>query len=281
MLTPARRCKNAPFETVDELRLVYGSTLELLFGEDFNRNGVLDPNEDDGSLSTPADDSNGTLNPGILDLVTVYSSQPNTPSGGSRRINITNAAARPQLTTLFNSQFGNRRAAELIRNIGARALTSVLELYQVSRMTADEYLKVRGRLTSSSGGSAKGLVNVNTASAEVLACIPGLDSSKAATLVSYRQSHPDQLTTLTWVTEALDQASVARAGRYLTDQTYQVSADIAAVGRNGRGYARVRVVFDMSAGSPRIVYREDLSGCGWALGSAVRQSFAQNKESTL
>jgi len=37
--------KNAPFETVDELRLVYGATVDLLAGDDLNRNGVLDANE--------------------------------------------------------------------------------------------------------------------------------------------------------------------------------------------------------------------------------------------
>jgi len=37
--------KNAPFESVDELRLVYGMTIDLLVGDDANRNGVLDANE--------------------------------------------------------------------------------------------------------------------------------------------------------------------------------------------------------------------------------------------
>jgi len=39
--------KNSPFETMDELRLVYGATIDLLVGEDVNRNGVLDTNEKD------------------------------------------------------------------------------------------------------------------------------------------------------------------------------------------------------------------------------------------
>jgi len=39
--------KNGPFESVDELRLVYGADMETLVGEDRNRNGVLDRNETD------------------------------------------------------------------------------------------------------------------------------------------------------------------------------------------------------------------------------------------
>jgi len=43
-LSPPYRCKNAPFESIDELRLVDGMDLELLYGDDANLNGALDPN---------------------------------------------------------------------------------------------------------------------------------------------------------------------------------------------------------------------------------------------
>src|SRR5205085_1490314 len=43
------RCKNGPLESLEELLLVKGVTPQLLFGSDFNRNGVVDPDEDDGS----------------------------------------------------------------------------------------------------------------------------------------------------------------------------------------------------------------------------------------
>src|SRR5262249_31323299 len=33
--------KSAPFETIDELRLLYGADMDTLVGEDVNRNGVL------------------------------------------------------------------------------------------------------------------------------------------------------------------------------------------------------------------------------------------------
>ena len=43
-------CKHAPFETVEELLLVQGVTPQLLYGDDTNRNGILDPNEFDTAL---------------------------------------------------------------------------------------------------------------------------------------------------------------------------------------------------------------------------------------
>ncbi len=45
MTQPPYMNKSGPFETIDELSLLYGADEELLVGEDKNRNGVLDPNE--------------------------------------------------------------------------------------------------------------------------------------------------------------------------------------------------------------------------------------------
>ena len=57
----------------------------------------------------------------------------------------------------------------------------------------------------------------------------------------------------------------------ITVRSYQFTADIAALGRNGRGYHRTRFIFDTADGSPKIVYRQDLTHLGWALGKRVRQ----------
>lgn len=71
-LDPPYNCKNAPFDLVSELLAVKGITPELFFGEDANGNGLLDPNENDGSLTPPNDNMDGELQIGINDLVTVY-----------------------------------------------------------------------------------------------------------------------------------------------------------------------------------------------------------------
>ena len=77
MQQPSYQCKCEPFETVDELRLLYGADMDTLVGEDANRNGILDPNEND-------DNQNGMLDPGILEYVTVYSREPSTNRGQRR-----------------------------------------------------------------------------------------------------------------------------------------------------------------------------------------------------
>jgi len=75
-LDPSYFCKNAPFETVEELLLVAGVTREILYGEDWNRNGMLDANENDGDASDPPDNGDGVLDRGLADFVTVYTREP-------------------------------------------------------------------------------------------------------------------------------------------------------------------------------------------------------------
>ena len=78
-LSPPYRCKNGKLDSLEELLLVKGVTPPLLFGNDRNRNGVLDPDENDGS---------GTLDMGWAAYLTVYSRERNIDSEGNPRINI-------------------------------------------------------------------------------------------------------------------------------------------------------------------------------------------------
>jgi type II secretory pathway component PulK len=279
-LDPPRLNKGAPFESVDELRLVYGATLSILFGEDTNLNGTLDPNEDDGDQSPPHDNQDGLLQPGMFEYVTAFSNQPNTTRSGEARLNITSIRIPPgpaQLSALLTRRgISAGRAAAIVRNVDAggatAAFTSVADFMLTSGMTAAEFALIHTAITARTGASSPGLVNVNTASATVLACIPGIGPNNAATLVAYRVANPTALTSLFWITRLLNPGAVRRAGPYVTDQSYQFSADIAAVGRFGRGYHRERVVFDTTMGTPRIIYRQDLSAYGWALGTRVRNA---------
>ena len=112
MQQPSYQCKCEPFETVDELRLLYGADMDTLVGEDANRNGILDPNETD-------DNQNGMLDPGVLEYVTVYSREPNTNSDGSAKVNISSlTSASTQLISLLQTNFGTARATEILGNLG-------------------------------------------------------------------------------------------------------------------------------------------------------------------
>ncbi|MGA3284976.1 MAG: hypothetical protein ABSD57_11030 [Verrucomicrobiota bacterium] len=278
--------KNAPFETVDELRLVYGATMDLLAGDDLNRNGVLDANEK--SLS-----GNGQVNPGLLEYVTVYTREPNFHSDGSLLTNV-NTATEAQLRTFFqNASVGN--ASGLARSIGnythpqtgrAGTFSGILDfcLYCRNRgMSSDDFTKIYGDVTTSTSAYIRGRVNINTAGADVLTALlmgVGLDqntaSGAAQSLITYRQQNPNNLGSVAWLIDALGNTSNAvsalAGGDDVTTRSFQFTADIAAVGPFGRGYRRVKFVFDTSDGAPKIIYRQDLSRLGWALGEKVRET---------
>ena len=77
--------KNANFDTVEELLLVKGVTTEILFGEDFDRNGLLTENEDDGDLSFPPDNQDAVLNRGLYPYVTAISYESDVAMDNRRR----------------------------------------------------------------------------------------------------------------------------------------------------------------------------------------------------
>jgi type II secretory pathway component PulK len=278
-LTPSYACKNAPFETVEELRLVQGATMEMLFGEDANLNGILDRNEDDGEVTLPTDNRNGRLDAGLLEFVTIHTREPNTRSDGSRRINISNLNAniRNSLIELFRERgIDPSRAGQIVPQSGT--FTSVLHFYAAGQMTAEEFALIEGEITVSTEDFLEGLINVNTARAEVLACLPGMDAERAEALVAYRRSNPNRPRSIAWVKESLEERAIQQAGPFLTGRSYQFAADIAAVGRHGRGYRRARFVYDLSEGTPKIIQRQDLTHLGWALGPQVREDLLAAKD---
>lgn len=264
-LRPAYYCKNAPFDSLDELRLVNGATMEILLGEDINRNGVLDPNEND-------DNRNGLVDAGIMEYLTVFTHEPNTRSDGTARVNIN---SRNELATVLSDALGNSRANQILARLGppTQPLSSELELYSRSGMTATEFASIETEITSLSGTVRPGRINVNTASAAVLTCIPGIGEDKATELVNYRLSNSSAVDSVAWVTQVLSAEQIREAGPFLTGQSYQFTADIAAVGKFGRGYRRAKFVFDTTEGTPKIVYRQNLSGLGWALGKETRETW--------
>jgi type II secretory pathway component PulK len=290
---PSYLCKNAPFETVDELRLVYPMDMGTLVGEDFNRNGALDPSELDTNRNNVAD-------PGILEYLTVYTREPNTRSDGSQRIDVSSVSpASTQLRDLLQTNLTAARLNAVLQAVGLvstatrppgggpprpqppRTFSSPLRFYVDSGMTSDEFALIANAITVANGTYIHGRVNVNTASPQVLTCLPGITSDLAQQLVSYRQQNPDKLTSIAWVADALGRTSTGltglAAGDYITTQSYQFTADIAALGPNGRGYRRVKFILDTSTGSPQIVYRQDLSHLGWALGKYVREAWLVSK----
>lgn len=293
-LTQPYKAKNAPFESVEELRLVYGMTAEILYGEDANLNGILDANENDGDNSPPYDNRDGRLDRGLMEYFTVYSRE---PALG------TNINTQADVQALLETAFSQSRVTEIMQQLfqtgggggggggggagggagGGGSTTpqmgSLMEFYLKSGMTEDEFAQVADYLTATTNSFTDGLVNVNTASEPVLECIPGIGLDYASQMISYRESNPSKLATVAWVANVVGDTNALTAGPYITTRSYQYTADVVALGHHHRGYQRVRFVFDTSEGNALILRRQDLTHLGWALGKDLRaQVFAAREK---
>jgi type II secretory pathway component PulK len=96
--SPPYQAKNGPLDSLEELLLVKGVTPQLLFGNDLNRNGVLDPGEDDGS---------GQSTQGWSAYLTVYSREPNVDSTGNPRVYLNDSDLNTLYTNLSNLNLGS------------------------------------------------------------------------------------------------------------------------------------------------------------------------------
>lgn len=105
--------RNGPLDSLEELLLVAGVTPELLYGEDANRNGLLDPNEDDGELSPPMDNTDGILDLGWAEYLTVHSRESNLRRApdryGEPKINV-NDSLLTDLYDQLEEEFGEEVA---------------------------------------------------------------------------------------------------------------------------------------------------------------------------
>lgn len=270
------QCKNAPFETVEELLLVKEMTTDFLYGGDRNRNAVLDPG--DGA------DGNGVLDYGMAPFVTVYSAEPNNfvaSTTGQALVNVRNPSRKP-LTDLITAQLGGS-AQKILSNLATNPspFASVMDFYVRSGMSQQDFAKIAPFLSM---GAVMGLINVSTAPGQVLECLTGLAGAGTITeadissLVTQRTQSGTDANNLAWVAAAIaDKSKLTRIGPYITARSYQFSADIVSVSGDGRAFRRCRVVVDASVSPPKVVYRQDLTHLGWPLPEVILTTLRAGK----
>jgi len=262
-------CKNGPLETVDEILLIKGASEDLLYGEDTNLNGVLDDHENDGDNSDPPDNRNGRLDAGFYDYVTVYSAEANVDGEGNQRLNINEVQARADLQEALEEVVEEERALEIMNQVPMNPrYDNILDFYFGAGLTSEEFAQIAGRLTTSEEKTLPGLVNVNTASKEVLLCLPGLEDNDVEALLSYRASN-NELDSVAWVAQVLDREKAVEIGTFITTRSFQYSADIVCLAGNGRAYKRYKAVLDLREASPQIVYWKTLTHSGWPLNQEI------------
>ncbi len=263
------RAKNAPFGTVDELGLVRGVTPALLHGEDSNRNGLLDPNEDDGDDSEPPDNGDGVLDRGLAPFVTVWSLERNVDQAGEARLNL-NQATVEQLRTRCGDvlQPPDIQGILQLRTTRGGQFATTADILDVPSVTPEEYKAVCDRLTLSTEPEIEGLVNVNTAPREVLRALPGMDDDTVDQVLARRTLPDAKLDSIGWLLEVESLRNEPFYVRFrglsaiATVRSGQVSAVAAGGVRGTPTVARIQAILDRREAPPKIVYLRDLTGLG-------------------
>jgi competence ComEA-like helix-hairpin-helix protein len=262
-LMPPYLPRNGPIQTLRELLMVRGVTPQLLLGE--------------GDPQSIVDDSDDQLpvENGWAQLLTVDSRDDNVNAAGTARVDIKSAdqtalAQVEGITPAIARAIANwqnrgnfQSVADLLdvtgqsgggqRNLGGGGNGSQLIDHNLLMQIADS-------LTVGTDSNSQGLININTASVDVLKCLPGLDEARAHAIISHRQSNGffanvAELLKVDGVTDAV----LKQVAPFLTarSETFRVISE----GRIASTGTRQRIQAILHVGPKEIQtlsYREDL-----------------------
>jgi len=252
--------QHTPLTDLGDLLKLENVTVATIYGEDQNRNGALDANEDDGDQSWPPDNHDGKLDAGLSAYLTVWSSIREVSLDNKARVKLNKAGAEE--ITKGVKDISQQQAEAIVAARDKKKFTSVADLLDVelvekvdqqgqpnkqtknpsdprrpeqekpdpkkpdqnspdpnkpnpnnrnpnqnqnqnqnkqptTRTTGVKAFdnaglkKIADSVTVSEEDLTQGLVNINTASVEVLECLPGIDDSMAYEIVNERQGQRD------------------------------------------------------------------------------------------
>jgi len=281
--------RNGALMTVEELLMVKGFNGTLVYGEDANFNGLLDPNEDDGEDTHPDDDGDGTLNRGLRSLLSTISYDRNVDNENQARININGKIDSRSLRRAVG-----RSTAEFIEfcQSGGKKFTHPSELLNMSYTSkssggsrrrgrgsggsetrrspvnsARDLATVLDKLTiSSSKVTWGGGINVNTASPEALLAVLGSDNADLVDrIISIRADlTPEEKATTAWLyaNDLVGADKFKSIAPLLTARGFQYRIQVVGYGTNSGRYCVLEAIVDLASASPRIVYLRDLTSLG-------------------
>jgi Tfp pilus assembly protein PilV len=271
------------FSTLDELLKLPGFTPGVIYGEDANHNYHLDPNEDDGVLLFPPDDSDGQLFLGLQEIATVSAYEFDIAADGSPKfqLNSTNRTVPefiiPEQTAAYieaawsnkvifkspvdllgatNIGTADGKTIEMDAGVGAKELPTILD-----------------QLTTTFEARLIGLINVNTASVKVLRTIPGINEAKAELIVQAREGLSAELRkSAAWLYSegVLTAQEFKRAAPHVTVRSQQFRFNVLGYALPSGRYRVYEVVIDTADKEPQILYLRDITrfGLPFALPSA-------------
>ena len=283
-LKPPYMPRNGPLLSVRELLMVRGVSRELLLGDDVKQNGMLD--RDETSANNTA--RNGTFDPGLGEILTVDGWTENLNAQGEDRVNIQTADEND----LSGVQGLSRDIARAIVNYrGQNKFESIADLLEVTApqnqnqnqnrngggpgdatnpdqnqtdgprvINEDRLIEIADLLTADNTKEQPGLININTASAQVLACLPGSGAELAQAIVSFRASNgffPNTASILK--VPGMSRDLFKQMAKFLTarSETFRITSEGRVTSSGAR--QRLQVIVHIGALDVQtLAYREDL-----------------------
>jgi len=205
-LQPPYQPRLGPYQTVRELLLVRGVTPDRLLGRDSHQNGMLTA-ADGNEFAFPGSVAKEDL--GWAASLTVDSSVQNVNAAGDDRVNLQSAdenaltgirgvtAPIARAIVAYRGQHTFQSIADLLdvtppQNQGGPAapLGQSAQSGQSGSRVVDEnlFMDIADQVTTVSDQNLPGVVNINTAGLDVLACLPGMTRELAQSIISQRQS---------------------------------------------------------------------------------------------
>ena len=264
-LKPSYPIRNGAIRTLRELLLVKGISSGDFYGEDVNLNGVLDFNENDGDSIEPNDNADGFLDEGWASYLTCYSYHLNKDSSGVDRINIKQASEAQLMSSLMIPQKyakwivkEHRKAKSIADLISKNSPKTPEDASEGESVPIDlqTYISIYDKITVSKDKVFPGLVNLNTASSEVLTALTEGDSELANNVVAYRDTTVGSIFNVAELIEdeAIGVNGFKKIADKVTVRSNVFSAKSMASSQLTKGKYSVEVVFDRAQSGINIMF---------------------------
>jgi type II secretory pathway component PulK len=243
--------RNGPMRSLQELELVAGVDPRLVRGEDWNLNGRLDPNEDDGDASWPPDNADGKLDAGWSEHLTAVSTDGGMGVSGKPRLDLRTADVneiqtrleldKPQADAVaaYAATLTAKLADFIITDLPnlARNANASPSARQARALNNDQLALMFNEATlvdSTVAPSKVGKLNINTCSKETLEHLAGIEATIADLILLERDARPQGFTS---VIDLLEIPAISRSRLGQLVNLITVRSNVFVVHSRGRDTA--------------------------------------------
>jgi hypothetical protein len=254
--------RNGFIRSYQELEMVAGVLPEFVRGEDWNLNGILDPEEDDGSASFPPDNRDGKLDAGWSGYITCSSVDDVLSATGQPRLDLTTASESDLIARTHVDQDQARTILDYIAEYQNATLADFITgnlsslLRRIPSAAGQQGRRAGSPLTDDQlrllldecaigapdpGKKLPGKLNINTCAAKTLEYLPEIDPNTADAIILERAGRPQGFTSIVDLLGTVNRRQLAAIYPYIT-----VRSNVYIVTSRGRD-AKTGVEVEISA----------------------------------